>query len=385
VNLYEGKANLVNDPDAAEVVATFGVELKEYVDARRAERKADKLSADRERKKKDVTRVSETVVIEGPVEYKYESEAKLGDWWVRVNPDGSQDYICKAHDPVYVAPKGAASIPGHNRHHMPGAKEHMDNMRIRASAANKARREAEAAAKAAEEVPQVARVQVQEVPEAVPLEPSTPASKDQRQVISRRQWLARETGSRGGSGLMYASPYVDVVVFSDGTEEYECRQCHEWRSNNPRSVAAHSSKAHGPITFEKTLVPTTEYETSGVTRGQSPARRLANDIISALDTVDNWQQLDRMELAVTLAEAMVSARPDRAPAEPLTDAEVLQRITSLLDRGQTASLHRQVETMAEALRAAQAMAAEAQERADKTEANMTALRDMLNESLLSKS
>ena len=60
---------------------------------------------------------------------------------------------------------------------------------------------------------------------------------------------------------------------------------------------------------------------------------------------------------------MVEARPDRAPVEPLTDQQIMARIGALLDRGQLAEVHQQMEQLANRLRESEALADTAARRA----------------------
>lgn len=359
-NLYQGGTgiNLARDPDAAEIVAAFGVELKLFTDAYDEAMEAqDRDTVSQETEEEVVPRVAETVVMEGPVEVKYQgsgSDSYGSDWWVRIHPDGKQEYICKAHDTEYVAAKGLQSIGPHNRHHMPGAREHVEGIRQKATEASaRARRKAE--------------------PEPEVIEPVVP-------VVARRPWLARLSDSgRGPGGLMYESPYVDVVTLADGTETYECRQQHDYRSTNPRGVANHSAKAHGIIKTDRTPITTPQYEPSGFHREQSAVARLSHEITHALDTIEGWRDMESQELAQTVARVMVERRPDRATIEPLTDQQILARIAGLLDRGQLAEVHQQMEQLAERLRESEELAATAERRATRAESNLSALRDLLNE------
>jgi hypothetical protein len=369
-NLYRGGTgiNLARDPDAAEIVAAFGVELKLFTDAYDEAREAmDRDTVSQEVEEEVVPRVAETVVMEGPVDVKYQgagSDSYGSDWWVRIHPDGKQEYVCKAHDEEYVAQAGLRSIGPHNRHHMPGAREHVESALAKASEAMREKRLQE---KAAAPVPEETQEQVH-----VPL------------VLARRPWLARLSNSgRGaeveGPGMLYESPYVDVVTLSDGNEVYECRQCQQFQRLNPRAVANHSAKTHGVIKTDRTPIRTSNYQPSGLHRSQTPVTRLSHEIVHALDTIEGWRDMESLELANTIASVMVEARPDRAPVEPLTDQQILARIGALLDRGQLAEVHQQMEQLAKRLRESEALADTAARRAARAESNLSALRDLLNE------
>lgn len=217
-----------------------------------------------------------------------------------------------------------------------------------------------------------------EVPVAVAAQPDTVS--EQPTLVSTRPWMARRSGVEGGQGKMYESPNVVVEVYSDGTEVFRCRHC-RYSNENPRSVSAHGSRAHPETKASPhpVLRPVKNYESSGLHREMSAARRLAADITSALDSVEDWHGMDASALALALAERIIEARPDRAPAEPLTDQQVIARITALVDGGRLADMHQQVQRISAALAEAEEARAAAEARADKWHGDLQAVREMLSE------
>lgn len=191
-----------------------------------------------------------------------------------------------------------------------------------------------------------------------------------RVLVSTRPWMARKGGTEGGGGRMYESPVVLVDTFSDGSIEYRCKFC-AFTHENPRSVSAHASRSKtGHNSGDEPIIvrPVPVYEPSGFHRQQTIASRLAADITAALDSVEDWGSMDKADLAEALAQAIIEARPERAPAEPLTDEQIVRRITTLVDHGRLFDMHQQVEQMAAAL-------AEANEKAEAALADAERLRD----------
>lgn len=206
-------------------------------------------------------------------------------------------------------------------------------------------------------------------------------------IVSETPWLARKGGIEDGPGRMYESEFVVRQVYSDGTETFACKQC-GWSNDNPRSVTMHASRSKDHVSTRTApeVVTTTSYEGSGITRSASPSRRLVADLTAALDSIKDWQSMDTVALAEAVASTMAENAPERTPAEPLTDAQVLSRIATLVDRGRLAEADRQVSSLADELRVAKAaLDAErdareaAEDRAVRARDNIHALREMLGE------
>jgi len=186
---------------------------------------------------------------------------------------------------------------------------------------------------------------------------------------------------------MYESLVVEEVTYADGSKSYKCSRC-DYTNSNPRSVASHT-KAHPKLELQdKRVFVTTQYEPSGIVRGEGRPRhpRLTADILMALDHIGDHTTLSRVDLAERLAEAILENRPEREPAAPLTDAEIIQRIGFLLDRGQFARLNEQVTSLTDSVVAleaeveqARAHAEEAEARAVRRSQDITALRQLIDE------
>jgi hypothetical protein len=198
----------------------------------------------------------------------------------------------------------------------------------------------------------------------------------ERVIVSERPWLARKGGKDGAGGVVYESPVVNVVTYSDGTETFKCKFC-DVTSDNPRSISGHSNRGHSAevkqMPAATPLLRTDHYEKSDIARPTRTAiARLANDLVAALDGVESWQAMDASDLAHTLARRVVEGRPEHhVNSEPLTSEQVIARITSLVDNGRLAEMSHQMEQMAASL-------AEQTARADRAAGNLQALKDMLN-------
>lgn len=171
-------------------------------------------------------------------------------------------------------------------------------------------------------------------------------------LVSESPWMVRKDGIDGAQGRMYESHSVIHRVWSDGSEDYRCRFCGRV-NDNPRSIAVHAAKSsdttHPPAPTHPTYRRVESYEQTEIKHSDSTVRRLTSDLLHALDAVEGWQSMTREELARALAVSVHEARPDRAPAEPLTPEQVIARIVLLVDSGRLAEMHQQVERMAAAL------------------------------------
>jgi hypothetical protein len=206
-------------------------------------------------------------------------------------------------------------------------------------------------------------------------------------VVSEKPWVARRSGQQGGKGTMYESPFVIERLWSDGTVDYRCPHC-DFTSDKPRSVSSHGAgRADHPKGPQSKAFPVTNYEASGIQHpNRSAVSRLTSDLLHALDGMENWQHLSREELARRVAEVIIEARPDRAPAEPLTPDQIIERVRMLVDGGRYHDMHKQVEAAGQALRDATAAMEEVTARAEAAEHRVQqlqeerrALADMLRE------
>lgn len=164
--------------------------------------------------------------------------------------------------------------------------------------------------------------------------------------MARVPWAARRgSGGHAGSGVMYESQIVDQVTYADGHVGYICKGCEEYASDHAMSVARHGGATHPGLATRDEVVQfrVPDYEPSGQKRHHNP--RLQHVITEALDAIEAWQAMTADELAQAISDFMMENKPDVAPAEPLTDAEILTRIVRLVDRGQYAQLQQAVDSL----------------------------------------
>lgn len=231
-----------------------------------------------------------------------------------------------------------------------------------------------------------------EVAEMVRNRPPKEASKadeeaPERTLVSSTPWMVRRGGVDGGNGRMYESPNVIHEVYSDGSESYRCRHC-RYSNENPRSVSGHAarSKGHPRAEADHQVLPVRNYEATDITRQVSPNRRLVADLTAALDSIEGWASLDASALAQLVVTRMDENRPDRAPAEPLSADQVLDRISALVDNGRLAEMHQQIArltehiaNLTEQVRVERLERAEVEEKVKRQQENMHALRELLLE------
>ena len=144
--------------------------------------------------------------MEGPVDVKYQgagSDSYGSDWWVRIHPDGKLGSTSARRTTRSTLRRLGC---GRSAHATGITCRVRGSMSRRAGEGVRAMREKRLQERAAAPVPEETQEQVH-----VPL------------VLARRPWLARLSNSgRGraaaeGPGLLYESPYVDMVTLADGT------------------------------------------------------------------------------------------------------------------------------------------------------------------------
>jgi hypothetical protein len=200
--------------------------------------------------------------------------------------------------------------------------------------------------------------------------------------VTVRPWMARRYGSEGGRGLMYESKSVLEVTHGDGSITYRCVFC-DFENDKPRSVSSHvsrSKKGHDLDPVEPTLLRVNEYRASEETRASAGGRPsgLRSRILAALSAMDDWSNLTRDDLADRLSEALASEH-EPTPAEPLTDAQIVARITAIIDNGRLAQMHQQMDDLTTALAQATQAREAAEHRAETLRSNMAALRDLISD------
>jgi hypothetical protein len=349
------------------------------------------------------------------------------DVWARINTtNGTTEYLCKSHDEPRVF-ASLMAVTGHLKSHGANAKPSKRKAKpagpgelvcpecgkgfTRAQGLGAHRRRTHGVlgeSTSAEnwrklhgkdaEAPTLRQVRVvdpvtAEVDQANIMSGQAIAARIHGAPVARVHWAARETGKEGQPGKMYESAAVDLVTYADGHIGYVCQHCEAFASDNPRAVSAHAAQAHPGQSEQKGQphfdVP--QYEESGIRRSHRDTR-LQHVITEALDTIQDWQAMTPTEVAVAITDYIADNRPERQPAEPLTDQEVLERIVRLVDRGQYASLQQsitdlsgqiadlsqRIDTDSDTINELEHDRDEALRRAEVLAAERTALREMLS-------
>jgi len=307
------EGDLSKDDELAELALELGMvgrRVDERIEQRREEEAEDLVAS-------IIQAAVNNLVSEVRVEHGAKGEKLKGEWWAIATSDGTY-FECRDHEPPYPRVETRAGVGGHNRM-MHGDPEEV--------AATQAKAHAATAKQAADRKARVTEV-------------------------TRVPWLAKKGAGQGeGVGRVYSHEFVDEVTYADGTVEYECNICHEFTREKGRPVAQHIGAAHKDRERTQTVEThiTTEYPApeyhypSGHPHRRS--RKLRTEVLSALDTIENWHLLSREELATQIEERIMEARPERQPAEPLTDTEILARIAMLLDRGQFDQMRQEVNAL----------------------------------------
>jgi len=308
--LFNGiQGDLTQDDELAELALELGMvgrRVDERIEQQREEETEDLVAS-------IIQAAVNNLVSEVRVEHGAKGEKLKGEWWAVATSQGTY-FECRDHEPPYPRVETRAGVGGHNRM-MHGDPEEVAATQAKAHAAT-AKQAADRKARATE--------------------------------VSRTPWVAKRGGvhPERTTGRVYEHSYVDQVTYADGTVEYECNICHEYSSEKGRPVANHVGAA--PKDRDRGPEP----ETHVVTDYPAPAwhrkphsPKLRSEVLSALDTIEDWHLLSREELATQIEERIMEGRPERQPAEPLTDTEILARISLLLDRGQFDHMRQEVESL----------------------------------------
>jgi hypothetical protein len=215
-------------------------------------------------------------------------------------------------------------------------------------------------------------------------------------LVSDMPHVAHATARSGQPGLSYYSRAVRDLTWSDGTVTWKCADCNKTAPGdfiNPRGVANHWGKIHGAKfpgeseiatkrvfidkrytgrAFERArsaIVPSGDEYTPTEERVKSLAEWLQQTLESLLTN-------DPEDVAWALALAALGWEHDRksdpTPREPLTDAEILQRIRRLVDEGHRGEQLAENDKLREELARAHAQLEEA-------ENNLTSLVELATE------
>lgn len=173
-------------------------------------------------------------------------------------------------------------------------------------------------------------------PEAAPGPEATP----ERTLLSIQPWMAKVHTNPDGTADLYQSQSVQERHWSDGSVDFQCTIC-DYDAAKPYSVSAHTRKH----TLRGEKAPARQDPTEfDVPMPPSPPRRkpasriaaLAREIEAAL-RVTPWEGGDDWaSFAHALAEGIVAKRVEAGiverDTEPLTDADLLARLRTLLLR-----------------------------------------------------
>ena len=215
--------------------------------------------------------------------------------------------------------------------------------------------------------------------------PSTP-----KPVTIKRQepWTAHGRTRKDNGTETYPSDAVMEVTWSDGTVSYACRaeDC-EYTSEYPRSVASHYASKHkrgeGKASQPEADGVDNDWTPTQTTRIRRLKRELDGALAAGLDITDTeaiaaWIITHRIE-GLQGSDTEGGEGDTSVPAEPLTAEQILDKIAALADRGRAHILREQLDTLNSLLDASEAARTEETRRRQRAEGNLTALRDMLNE------
>lgn len=174
-----------------------------------------------------------------------------------------------------------------------------------------------------------------------PAQDPTPAPH----VVSEQPYLAKYSAGEQG-GKSYPSDCILEQKMSDGTTRYKCTKC-DYLSENHLSVRNHhrlhvnsgEATRFDPATRSQLVVDDPTYtRASSYTPRQSSIEKLAEIIRNAASLIPE-------ELAETILKAQ-HTEPQQS-REPLTDAEVIDRIRRLVDRGEYVEQRNEIDRLAE--------------------------------------
>lgn len=194
-----------------------------------------------------------------------------------------------------------------------------------------------------------------------------------RSVVDERPYLShRKNGPKGGT--RYPSPFVVERVWSDGSIDYRCRFC-DFSSDRVKSVSTHAARAHRgeyDRDSEREYVFDPDYTepVEGKRPRYTPSERLLSALTDALAEVlagltaddvpgtgrlrEGMALVNRVDLATVARAAAEGALrwmhdrpdlPDPVEREPLTDEQIVARIRTLVEGGETVRLRSVVDDL----------------------------------------
>lgn len=197
-----------------------------------------------------------------------------------------------------------------------------------------------------------------------------------RHIVRVERWMARKAPGRNG-GTVYPSEAVLQREWSDGTIDYVCAEdgC-DYVSENPKSVSAHHGYHRRGVKWtppgETTIDPS--YTEPMSSRGYQPTERLVA-LVAEQVRLALAAGMDPESVAAALLEWFHERPdlPDPEPREPLTDAQIVERIRLLVSAPTAAAV---AEAEAEAALLREQLALVIGER-DRLVTERQALRDLL--------
>lgn len=206
---------------------------------------------------------------------------------------------------------------------------------------------------------------VEEVATAGEVEEVHTVKREPRHIVSREPMIAK---ARPGDGYMSATTIVRK--WSDGSTDYECRMC-DYTSPVRLGVPRHFGALHSqgpqprPPTFQAEVPEAAPYK---------PRKSRIEALAAALRQVMDGGSPEDVALAALtwVREQSRQGTELSVEREEMTDTEVLNRIRTLLDRGEFIQMQHTVEQLQTEVRTTQELLDQAIAEADECRAVATA-------------
>lgn len=193
---------------------------------------------------------------------------------------------------------------------------------------------------------------------------------------------------KGGTGRAYESETTLERTWSDRTLDYICTQC-DYYSAERLSVSRHYANVHSRGKGAQPQPPTFKSEVPGAA-AYGPRQSRVDALADYLATLDRGEDLPWTVVArhaLTWVHEQSAHQTDlAAEAEPMSEADTLNRIRSLLDKGDTVRHRQQVEEMEQRLIETQQRLVQAEElaleqtaKAERAASNLESLRELVSE------
>lgn len=196
----------------------------------------------------------------------------------------------------------------------------------------------------------------------------------------------RSRGSTGSGLTLYQSDIATEVEYGDGRRVLTCVRCGWSVENTPRSMSGHWQKHvrederlkgghEGPKAEDTGLAG------SGYKPTQERLDSLKEALIEALGSEIDWSDIDGAAERLAL-KALIwdhERRMSHGDQEPLTDAQILDRIRRLVDGGKYAERMEEIQAMRETINDMQTLLDQVTTERDKAREYVNTLRELLNE------